>query len=55
MGLHLGPLVGKVVSGGMTRSGFGLRRFSGSVSADEWGHVLDVFTVGPEASQHWSL
>lgn len=53
--LGFGPLLGKAASKGMSRSGCGLRKSLGSLSAAGWGCVPALLVVWPEASQHWNL
>ena len=53
--LDLVSLVGRTVSSGMFRGGWGLRKTLGSLSDDGWGCVLTLFVVWPETYQHWSL
>ena len=53
--LGLGPLVGKALSGGVSRGGCGLRKTLGSLSAYGWGCVPTQLVVWPAASQHWCL
>ena len=53
--LGLGPLVVCVVSRGVSRGGYGLRKSLGSLSADGWACVFTQLVVWPEASKHWSL
>ena len=55
MELGLGPLVGRAMSRGMSRGGYGLRKSLGSLSADEWGCVPSLLIVWPEVFQSWSL
>ena len=53
--LGLGPLVGRTVSRGVSRGGFGLRKSLGNLSDVGWGCVPAQLVVWPEASQHWRL
>ena len=53
--LGLGPLVGRVMSRPVSRGGCGLRKSSGSLSAEGWGCVPTLLVVWPEASWHWTL
>ena len=43
--LDLVSLVGRTVSSGMFRGGWGLRKTLGSLSDDGWGCVLTLFVV----------
>ena len=52
--LGLLPLVGRAISRGVFRGGYGLRKALSSLSADGWGYVPALLVVWPEASQHWS-
>ena len=51
--LGLGPLVGRVMSRGLSRGGCGLRKSLGSLSG--WDCVPALFVVWFEESQRWSL
>ena len=53
--LGLGPLVGRAMSNGMPRGGYGLRKSSGSLSVDGWDRVPALLVIWPDMSQHWSL
>ena len=50
--LGLGPLMGRVMSRGMSTGGCRLRESLGSWSADGWGFVPTQIVVRLEASQH---
>ena len=49
------PLVGRTMPRGTSRGGCGLRRSSGSPSAEKWACILNQFIVLPEMFQHRCL
>ena len=55
VGLVHVPMVGKAMSGCMSRGSCGIRTTLHRLSVDGCGTVHTLLVVSPEASQHWSL
>ena len=53
--VSLGPLMGKAISGGVSKGVYELRKSLGSLSAYGWGCVPTQLLVWSEVSQHWCL
>lgn len=54
--LGLDPLVGRVMSKGVSRGGCGHRKSLNSMSVNGWGCVPPSrLVIWPEVSQHWCL